>query len=70
MKTGVKPGVKPGTKTGDRRNVFWFSQEKTENVPSVPGLVVEVADAGEDHGRAQAVRRRHYFGIAQTLPPP
>src|ERR1035441_6120636 len=31
-------------------------------VPSVP----EVADAGEDHGDAHTVRRRHHFRIAHT----
>jgi hypothetical protein len=28
--------------------------------------VPEVADAGEDHGDAQAVGRRHHFGIAHA----
>src|ERR1019366_8667325 len=51
-KTGGETGDKiGGTKTGDRRNVFWFSPKKSENVPSVPGFSVQAID-GAGGGRA------------------
>src|ERR1035437_7322549 len=44
-----------GQKTGDRRNVFWFSPKKSENVPSVPGFSVQAIDGA---GGGRAVQRQ------------
>jgi hypothetical protein len=35
---GEEVGVGVLPETGDRRNVFWLSPKKSENVPSVPGF--------------------------------